>query len=124
MSNTNLPQQETDNDSATEVKQFFNRYFTEQLTFPANQIDAVVGFFMKRGFSEQSAKSTGIVLMSQARLENINIFQLLDTLKNLNSAQLSSIVTQVMNSSREKISILGYKILAVEETAESRNIKP
>jgi hypothetical protein len=124
MSNTNLPQQETDNDSATEVKQFFNRYFTEQLTFPANQIDAVVGFFMKRGFSEQSAKSTGIVLMSQARLENVNIFQLLDTLKNLNSAQLSSIVTQVMNSSREKISILGYKILAVEETAESRNIKP
>lgn len=124
MSNTNLPQQETDNDSATEVKQFFNRYFTEQLTFPSNQIDAVVGFFMKRGFSEQSAKSTGIVLMSQARLENINIFQLLDTLKNLNSAQLSSVVTQVMNSSREKISILGYKILAVEETAESRNIKP
>lgn len=124
MSNTNLPQTETDNDSSTEVKQFFNRYFTEQLTFPANQIDAVVGFFMKRGFSEQSAKSTGIVLMSQARLENVNIFQLLDTLKNLNSAQLSGVVTQVMNSSREKISILGYKILAVEETAESRNIKP
>lgn len=124
MSNTNLPQPETDTDSATEVKKFFNRYFTEPLTFPASQIDAVVGFFMKRGFSEQSAKSTGIVLMSQARLENVNIFQLLDTLKNLNSAQLSGVVTQVMNSSREKISILGYKILTVEETAESRNIKP
>jgi hypothetical protein len=62
--------------------------------------------------------------MSQARLENVNIFQLLDTLKNLNSIQLSGVVTQVMNSSREKISILGYKILTVEETAESRNIKP
>lgn len=124
MSNTNLPQPETDTDSATEVKKFFNRYFTEPLTFPASQIDAVVGFLMKRGFSEQSAKSTGIVLMSQARLENVNIFQLLDTLKNLNSVQLSGVVTQVMNSSREKISILGYKILTVEETAESRNIKP
>lgn len=124
MSNTNLPQPETDTDSGTEVKKFFNRYFTEPLTFPASQIDAVVGFFMKRGFSEQSAKSTGIVLMSQARLENVNIFQLLDTLKNLNSVQLSGVVTQVMNSSREKISILGYKILTVEETAESRNIKP
>lgn len=124
MSNTNLPQSETATDSGTEVKKFFNRYFTEPLTFPASQIDAVVGFFMKRGFSEQSAKSTGIVLMSQARLENVNIFQLLDTLKNLNSAQLSGVVTQVMNSSREKISILGYKILTVEETAESRNIKP
>jgi hypothetical protein len=124
MSNTNLPNLETNADSGSEVKSFFNRYFTEPLTFPSSQIDAVVGFFMKRGFSEQSAKSTGIVLMSQAKLENINIFQLLDTLKNLNSAQLSSVVTQVMNSSREKISILGYKILAVEETAESRNIKP
>ena len=124
MSNTNLPQPETDTDSGSEVKRFFNRYFTEPLTFPASQIDAVVGFFMKRGFSEQSAKSTGIVLMSQARLENVNIFQLLDTLKNLNSSQLSGVVTQVMNSSREKISILGYKILTVEETAESRNIKP
>ena len=120
---TNLPLQEN-NDSSTEVKSFFNRYYTEPLTFPASQIDAVVGFFMKRGFSEQSAKSTGIVLMSQAKLENINVFQLLDTLKPLTGVQLSTIVTQVMNASREKISILGYKILTIEETAESRNIRP
>jgi hypothetical protein len=121
---TNLPSQENNTDSSSEVKSFFNRYYSEPLTFPASQIDAVVGFFMKRGFSEQSAKSTGIVLMSQAKLENINVFQLLDTLKPLTGVQLSTIVTQVMNSSREKISILGYKILTVEETVESRNIKP
>jgi len=123
MSSTNLPQLDSA-DSAEEVKQFFNRYYTAPITFPASQIDAVIGFLMKKGFSEQSAKSTGIVLMSQARLEQVNVFQLLDTLKGLTSAQLSSVVTQVMNSSREKISILGYKVLTVEETAESRNIKP
>jgi hypothetical protein len=121
---TNLPTQETETDSGAEVKMFFNRYFTAPLTFPASQIDAVVGFFLKRGFTEQAAKSTGIVLMSQAKLENINVFQLLDTLKNLSSVQLSNVVTEVVNASREKISILGYKILTVEETAESRNIKP
>lgn len=120
---TNLPNQETPNDSSGEVRLFFNRYFTEPLTFPVNQIDAVVGFFLKRGFSETSAKSTGIILLSQAKIDNINVFQLLDTLKNLDNIQLSSIVTQVMNSSRERISLLGYKLINTEETLESRNIR-
>lgn len=123
MTTTNLPLQTEPNDSSEEVKTFFNRYFTEPLTFPVSQIDAVIGFFLKRGFSETSAKSTSIVLLSQARIEGVNVFQLLDTLKGLNSSQLSGIVTQVMNSSREKISLLGYKIINIEETAESRNIK-
>jgi hypothetical protein len=120
---TNLPAQDENTDSAIEVKSFFNRYFSEPLTFPSNQIDAVVGFFTKRGFSEQSAKSTSIVLMSQAKLEKVNVFQLLDTLKNLSNVQLTNIVTQVMNSSRERISVLGFKILTVEDNIESRNIK-
>lgn len=121
---TNLPPTTPSTDSGEEVKTFFNRYFTAPLTFPSSQIDAVVGFFMKRGFTEQAAKSTSIVLMSQAKLENLNVFQLLDTLKNLTNVQLSNVVTEVVNASREKVSILGYKILTVEETAESRNIKP
>jgi hypothetical protein len=121
---TNLPSPEVETDSGTEVRTFFNRYFTAPLTFPASQVDAVVGFFLKRGFTEQSAKSTGIVLMSQAKLEGVNVFQLLDTLKNLNNVQLSNVVTEVLNSSREKISTLGFKVVTVDETAESRNIKP
>lgn len=121
---TNLPEQEAETDSGTEVRTFFNRYFTAPLTFPASQVDAVVGFFLKRGFTEQSAKSTGIVLMSQAKLEGVNVFKLLDTLKNLDNVQLSNVVTEVLNANREKISMLGFKILTVDETAESRNIKP
>lgn len=121
---TNLPTSSEVKDSGEEVKTFFNRYFSEPMTFPVSQIDAVIGFFLKRGFSENSAKSTSIVLLSQAKIEGVNVFQLLDTLKGLTSVQLSSIVTQVMNSSREKISLLGYKIINVEETAESRNIRP
>ena len=120
---TNLPQQQEPNDSNEEVRTFFNRFFTEPLTFPVSQIDAVVGFFLKRGFSDNSAKSTSIVLLSQAKIDGINVFKLLDTLKGLDNAQLSSIVTQVMNSSREKISLLGYKLINTEETIESRNIK-
>jgi hypothetical protein len=118
----NLPISES-KDSSEEVKSFFDRFFRQQITFPSNQIDAIVGYFLKRGFDENSARSTGIVLLNQAKLDNINVFQLIDTLKGLNDVQLSSVVTEVLNAYREKTSTLGFKILTIEETVESRNIR-
>ena len=118
---TNIPSSES-NDSAQEVKSFFDNFFTHEITFPAATIDAVVGFFLKRGFQEQSAKSTAIVILTQCRVDDINPFVVLDTLKKLEENQLSEVVTQIMNLSREKTSTLGYKIQVVEDTFESRNI--
>lgn len=120
---TNLPTAET-TDSSEEVKSFFDKYFRHQVTFPSNQIDAVIGFFLKRGFDIESARSTGIVLLNQARLDNVSVFQLLDTLKTVNDAQLSAVVTEVLNAYRERTSTLGYKIISTDETTESRNIRP
>ncbi len=119
---TNLPPT-AETESSEEVRAFFDKYFQHQVTFPSNQIDAVLGFFLKRGFSEQAARSTGIVLLNQARIDNVNVFELLDSLKGLTEAQLSQIVTEVLNSYRDKTSFLGYKLLTVEETLESRNIR-
>jgi len=113
-----------DNDSSTEVKSFFDKYFKHQVTYPTNQIDALVGYFMKRGFEEESARSTSIVMLNQARQDGVNVFQLIDTLQHITDAQLSSVVTEVLNAYREKTSTLGFKILTVEETIESRNIRP
>jgi hypothetical protein len=48
--NVNLPLPQTNTDSGTEVKQFFDKFFLHQVSFPSNQIDAVVGFFLKRNF--------------------------------------------------------------------------
>ena len=42
---TNLPPQTTNN-SSQEVKQFFDKYYINQISFPSSQIDAVVGFFI------------------------------------------------------------------------------
>lgn len=114
---TNLPAAQSD-----EVRNFFDKFFRHQITFPSNQIDAVVGFFLKRGFDDISARSTAISLLNQARLENINPLQLLDSLKGLTDVQLSKVVTEVLNLYRDKRSSLGYKITITEETTESRNI--
>lgn len=120
----NLPRVITKNDSGDQVRSFFDRYFQHQVTFPSNQIDAVLGYFLRRGFQEEAAKSTSIVLLNQARIDNIPVFQLLDTLKGLTDSQLSQVVTEVLNIYREKSSTLGFKIIQTEETIESRNIKP
>ena len=64
------------------------------------------------------------MILNQARLDDVNVFKLLDTLKGLADAQLSSVVTEVLNAYRERTSTLGYKITTVEETTESRNIRP
>lgn len=118
----NLPPSLT-SDSSEEVRSFFDRYFQHQVTFPSNQIDAVVGYFLKRGFQEQSAKSTAIVLLNQARVDNISVFKLLDTLKGLTDSQLSQVVTEILNIYRERSSMLGFKITKTDETTESRNIR-
>ena len=83
-----------------------------------------MGYFLKRGFQEEAAKSTSIVLLNQSRIDNISVFKLLDTLKGLTDSQLSQVVTEVLNIYREKSSTLGFKIIQTEETIESRNIKP
>ena len=71
-------------DSADKVKEFYNRYFTKKIAFPANEIDAVVGFFEKRGFGKSSATSVAGVLLQQAKIDNIKTFELLDGIKNFN----------------------------------------
>jgi len=118
MSTGNLPI----SNNVENVKTFFNNYFTTPISFPAAQIDATVGFFQKRGFDNSSARSTAIVLLTQARVEHVSVFSLLDKLKSLTDIQLSQVVAQVLNSYRENTSLLGFRVAQLVDTYESRNI--
>jgi len=121
MNGSNLPTQ-VGADGSVEVRQFFDKFFSQEVSFPAAQIDAVVGFFEESGFDVTSAKSTAIVLLNQARADSVNVFELLDTLKKLPAVQLSQIVAQVLNSYRESTSLLGYRIAPLTDIYETRNI--
>jgi S-adenosylmethionine:diacylglycerol 3-amino-3-carboxypropyl transferase len=122
MIQNNIPKL-TNLDSSEEVKNFFDRYYQKEVTFPVQQIDAVVGYFLKRGFEEISAKSISILLLNQSRVDNVNVFQLVDTLKGLTDVQLSAVVTEILNTYRERTSTLGFKKQVEELTTESRNIR-
>jgi hypothetical protein len=119
MINGNLPISQTSN---TGVKLVFDNYFTKQVSFPAAEIDATVAFFIKRGFDISSANSTAIILLNQARVENVSVFSLLEKLKGLTEIQLSQVITQVLNAYRDKTSLLGYRTAVKTDTFEARNI--
>ena len=113
---SNLPQ------NLQPKKQFFDTTFTKPVSFAAEEIDAVIAFFTKRNFDKNSANSIAIILLTQARTENVKVFALLDSLKGLTDIQLSQVVAQVLNASRDKSSLLGYRIAPPSDTYESRNI--
>jgi hypothetical protein len=122
MNGTNLPVPQLSMDSSEPTKQFFDKFYTRPVSFPAAQIDAVVSFFLKRDFDQDSARSTAIVLLNQARIDNVDVFQILDTMKNLTDLQMSQVVAQILNGYRENTSLLGYRVASIENPFESRNV--
>lgn len=109
-------------DSAAEVKEFFDKYFSKKISVTSNQVDSVVGFFKKRGFDTNSATAVATVLLQQAKIDNVNVFKLLDTLEGLNEVSISKLVATILNTNRSKISNIGYKIQNQTITSEKRNI--
>lgn len=109
-------------ESEAEIKQFFDKFYINDVTFPAGEIDAVIGFFQRRDFDITSARTIAIVLLNQAKVDNVPVFSLLETLKSVPTMQISSIVAQVLNAYREKTSLVGYRVKITNNVYETRNI--
>jgi len=117
---TSLPN--NNNDSNQPIKEFFNNYFNDTISFPSNDVDAVIGYFESRGFDRTASISTATVILQQAKIDGVKVFALLDTLKGMSDVQLSYIVTEILNHNRSNTSSLGYKVDNKEDLSEKRNI--
>lgn len=118
---TNLPYA-VPNDSAAGTKLYFDQYGQVPLEFAGSEVDAVIGFFKSKGFGEQAAQTTGMVLLKQAKIDNMQVFKLLDTLKNFEGLQLSTLVGEILNNNRSNSSTLGFKVVNVDKYNQTRNI--
>jgi hypothetical protein len=123
MITSNLPITSTTTDSGQAVKTFFDGFYQQASSYPADQVDAVAGFFKSRGFDEISANSTTIVLLHQSKTDNVDIFKVIDTLTGLTSIQLSSVVAEVLNYNRQNTSVLGFRQTTTGDFLEQRNIR-
>jgi hypothetical protein len=119
---TNLPPVESGTDSAAKTKLFFDEYGQAPLEFSANDVEAAIGFFMSNGFDRDAAEITSAVVLRQAKLETIPVFQLIDQLKTLNGVKLSAMVAEILNNNRPSSSALGFKAANSDDQFKIRNI--
>ena len=109
-------------DSAEKTKLLFNSFFSNEVSYPSVEVDAVIGFFEKRGFGKSAAFSVSSIILQKAKQDGVKVFELLDTLKYLNKVQLSNLVLVILNSNRSSVSKIGYRQEQTGNFLEARNI--
>jgi hypothetical protein len=117
-----LPIKNVSKRSDEDVRLFFDRYYTKTINFSDNDLNSVVAFFESKGFDKTSAVAVSVTLLKQAKLDNIKIYKLLDTLKGYQDLQLSAVVAEILNYNRKRTSAVGFRRTATENKLEKRNI--
>lgn len=106
--NTSLPPEQIQ-DSAARTKLFFDTYGDQPLEFNATEVDACIAFFTKNGFEQDAAIVTSTALLKQAKIENVPIYRILDSLEKNSGIKLSALVAEILNNNRTSTSTLGYR---------------
>lgn len=118
---TNLPVKSSDNSLG---QQAFLNFYVSPIEIDASVLDAMTGFFTARGFDLVSAGAFASVLIGQAKKDNINPLNLLDTFKGYNNVQLNSLMAEVINYNRYKTSYLGFGPIFSPNPEIARNVLP
>jgi hypothetical protein len=122
MTNINIPVSKN-LDPAGPTKVYFDTYGQRVLTFGANEVEQSIAFFTSKGFSNEAATATAMVILDQAKKEGKPVFKILDTLKDFNGLQISSVVAKILNKNRKPISTLGYTSGLTPPENVRRNIR-
>jgi len=118
---TNLPPKEKDALDKT-IDKLTTSTYEENYQFNVGEYDAAVAFFVKRGFQRIAAESTAYVILSQAKIDSVRPQEILDKLTYASEAQLSELITIVLNANRYKSSRLGVRQTLTTKETVSRNI--
>ena len=94
--------------STEPTPEYYKNFFETDIAYNPEEIDATIGYFLKRGFGKVAAINTASVILQQAKIDNLNVQQLLDTLSGVTDVQLSVIVAQILNLNRSKTSAIGF----------------
>ena len=120
MADTGLPAEISQEDTLVYFNNFYSN--TGTVSYTQNEVVAVVGYFLKRGFDKVAAINTGGVILEQAKRDNVPVFKLIDTLEGINEVQLSNIIAQIINANRRKTSSIGYRQQSEYQLFDQRNI--
>lgn len=108
--------------NSDDQRKFFNNYFKTEINYNASEVDAVIGYFLKRDFDKLAAINTSSVILQQASIDEVPVFELLDTLNGIDDVQLNNVLAQILNQNRQKTSMLGFRSKSEQELFDQRNI--
>ena len=118
---TNLPPKQKDELDKT-IQKLTTTNYEEEFQFNVGEYDAAIGHFVKRGFSRTAAETTAYVILQQAKIDSVSPQEILDQLTNADEAQLSELITIILNANRYKSSRLGVRQTRSTKDTVSRNI--
>jgi hypothetical protein len=117
---SNVPQQPA---AVNSTVQAFDAYYSQPLELDASTYTAMVSFFTSRGFEKIAADNIAVVIMKQAKLDNFNPMKIIDTLRGLDTVEMSAFVSEIINYNRFKTSFLGYALNFSPNDSVIRNIQ-
>lgn len=90
------------------LNKIFNLYSSQPIEINSNVLTAMLGFFTKRGFDNKTAEQISVIVIQQAKKDNYNPMEILDTLKNLDNLEINSLAIEILNFNRINTSFLGF----------------
>ena len=88
---------------------FFNNYFDKTITINTAKDDAILTYFEKFCENEESALALSSAVIYTARVQNIDVMEILDEFKKLNKDQLGPYISYFLNLSRVGTSLIGVQ---------------
>lgn len=110
------------NSNINSKEKLFDRKNQKQISYNVEEVDAVIGYFLKRGFDQIAAVNTALIILEQARKDDVPVFELIDTLKGITDVTLNNVITQILNLNRSRASTLGYRVILKNSKLDQRNI--
>ena len=117
----NIPKRLPESPTDTTVK-FFDTFYKVPVELNGTSLSAITGFFKSKGYEAEAAESVAIIILTQAKKDNLNPFEILDTLSGFDSVEISALVGEILNYNRFKTSSLGITRAPAPADEIQRNI--
>lgn len=121
---TNLPSKDTLGSSSDLTNKQLSQYNDVPVQLDNETLTAMTGLLSNKGFSEESAENISITIMMQAKRDNFNPMNVLDSMRSLGNIELSQFVSEILNFNRYKTSVLGSVQKVTPVDFVKRNILP
>jgi hypothetical protein len=102
--------------------QAFDAYYSKPLELDAMVYTSIKGFFTNKGFEDNAADNIAVLIIKESKINGLNPMKVIDSLRGLDSVEISTLVNEIINYNRFPTSFLGYSLAFTANPNVTRNI--